>query len=730
MQINNVISMAKRTIIKNKNIHIFDIGGLLDGPLSGMQSQAQQGLTGVTPIQQSDLSLPQASSGGMPSLGGGMQGAIGNLGKLAGGLISNGLESKAGSIISGVGDAVGSIPIFGGIAKAGLNIIGGGVNALFGSKMNTQKINEINAANTALKNTFVASDNAEDIMSQWSDQSLGDSFTKKDIGRDGVFSNKAGRKYRQLKQQQEQARNRAIASYGNAIENVDTQNTLNAQADFYALGGPLNTFADGGSIHIKPSKRGTFTAAATKHDMGVQEFASHVLANKEDYSPAMIKKANFARNASKWKHALGGSLTHGGNFTNGIITVGNGGTHENNPMEGVPMGTASDGKPNLVEEGEVVFNDYVFSNRLTIPNNIKDKYKLKKGSTFADAIKKLSKESEERPNDPISTRGLQAVVSDLASNQEEERMKKNKNNNQYAYGGKFGTLFAGPGGMDQFLDVNDSPATTPTTTVESVSTTDTNTPSTSGEGVKERDLSWLRYTPAIGAGISSILDIAGVTNKPDYSYANKVAAIANTPDYTYKPIGNYLTYTPLDRNYYLNKLNAQAGATRRAIINRGGNVGATMAGLLAAGYNEQNAMGEIMRQAAEQDIAARERVETFNRGTNAMNAQLGLQTYAANQKNRDLARLSLTQAANMANQQDLMQSQTRSANLTNLFDSLGDIGREEFERNMVNTRPDLLYHQDRSGRQEYKKTREKRLLTKQAEKAARKSKKSNKKTGE
>lgn len=57
---------------------------------------------------------------------------------------------------------------------------------------------------------------------------------------------------------------------------------------------------DGGSIHIAPSKRGTFTAAATKHGMGVQAFASKVLANKEDYSPAMVKKANFARNASKW----------------------------------------------------------------------------------------------------------------------------------------------------------------------------------------------------------------------------------------------------------------------------------------------------------------------------------------------------------------------------------------------------------------------------------------------
>ena len=63
-----------------------------------------------------------------------------------------------------------------------------------------------------------------------------------------------------------------------------------------------NQKKDGGSIHIAPSKRGTFTAAASKHGMGVQEFASHVLRNKEDFSTAMVKKANFARNASKWNH--------------------------------------------------------------------------------------------------------------------------------------------------------------------------------------------------------------------------------------------------------------------------------------------------------------------------------------------------------------------------------------------------------------------------------------------
>ena len=78
--------------------------------------------------------------------------------------------------------------------------------------------------------------------------------------------------------------------------------------DLDAIRNGYNEYAKGGKIHIDSSKKGTFTAAATKHGMGVQEFASKVLANKENYSPAMRKKANFARNASHWKHGLGGSL--------------------------------------------------------------------------------------------------------------------------------------------------------------------------------------------------------------------------------------------------------------------------------------------------------------------------------------------------------------------------------------------------------------------------------------
>ena len=61
----------------------------------------------------------------------------------------------------------------------------------------------------------------------------------------------------------------------------------------------LTSMAKSG-IHIKESKKGTFTAAAKKHGKSVQGFASQVMAHKENYSPAMVKKANFAKNAAKW----------------------------------------------------------------------------------------------------------------------------------------------------------------------------------------------------------------------------------------------------------------------------------------------------------------------------------------------------------------------------------------------------------------------------------------------
>ena len=56
---------------------------------------------------------------------------------------------------------------------------------------------------------------------------------------------------------------------------------------------------ENGGIHIAPSKRGTLTAAATRHGMSPLAFAHKVMNNKDNYSSKMVKKANFAINFNK-----------------------------------------------------------------------------------------------------------------------------------------------------------------------------------------------------------------------------------------------------------------------------------------------------------------------------------------------------------------------------------------------------------------------------------------------
>lgn len=67
----------------------------------------------------------------------------------------------------------------------------------------------------------------------------------------------------------------------------------------------IQAFKNGG-IYIKPQNRGKFTAWAKSHNMGVQEAANHILANKDNYSSTLVKRANFAKNfGGRKKAALG-----------------------------------------------------------------------------------------------------------------------------------------------------------------------------------------------------------------------------------------------------------------------------------------------------------------------------------------------------------------------------------------------------------------------------------------
>lgn len=399
----------------------------------------------------------------------GSMGAIGSaVGSIGNRLISGGLSSGAGNAVSNIGGIVGGAistinPVVGGIVSAASGIIGGGINALFGMKTDQKKLNAANEGTNYLNNFTSNVSSFDEIQGPNAVAGV------QNVYKGGLFrKGKARRKNAALRTERTTAESWANRSVDNNIDNIADTQMDNLLANYAAFGGPLgglpslgtgaidygfmsdylvaknksaeaknkistnvfgnlpvtpfSTFALGGGIHIKKSHRGLFTKEAKEHGMGVQEFASHVLANKDKYSPEVVKRANFARNSTKF--ALGGDMqTNGSDFSNGLMHIDAGGSHEGNPYDGVQLGTDAQGKPNLVEEGETIFDDYVFSKRIKADAQTKKRFHVGKNAdiSYADLSKKLEKESAERPNDAISQAGLEKQMYDLADEQERQK---------------------------------------------------------------------------------------------------------------------------------------------------------------------------------------------------------------------------------------------------------------------------------------------------------------------
>lgn len=804
-------------------------------------------------------------------------GALGSIvGQVGGNLIDGGLSSGAGNTISSIGSTVGSAistvnPLVGGMVSVGSGLIGGLTNRMFGSKLNQENINQVKGNISSTANTSFGG-SADDLMSQLSGASMLGNINRSDIGKDGWFSHKAKNLTNKLRAQAEAANTRLYNNFNQAADITNENQFLQSMYNVEAFGGPL--FKEGG-IMIKKENRGKFTESANRANMGVQEYARHILANKEDYSPTLIKRANFARNAAKW-NAFGGDLnTYGGTYNGGLEYIDNGGTHEQNPFNGVPMGTDRNGTPNLVEEGETIWNDYVFSNRLKVPETLTDKYKLSKDITFAEASKKLGKEIEETPNDPISKRTFNSFMQDLQQSQEEVKAKKelaktkrqfNKLSPQEQLGILNGTpvqedntMLSNPNEMvsnepQQFDDggwmfdnmwegapeyqnsylkgnipyyqgkvsskgysvkdiegtdnyknftkyaltlpdnhnywqtlsnktgkdvtylknnyerlrndgklgwVHRTPkfnnistqADTPFTIYQPLDTLGNQKPfnmlSPYGMGYSANDIvpfsdrvdangntvidlknkefistdtkkktnnkedngllpTWMRYAPIVGSAIGAA---SSLLSKPDESSADAILTAAREAgQYTpisFNPIGDYIQYNPFDRDYYINKLNAESGAARRAIINQAsGNRGNAVAGILAADYNAQNQLGALARQAEEYNLAQRQKVAEFNRGTNMFNTEGMFKADTANQAAKMQARSTLLQGTMQAERLRQAARQQlaaeRSANLTNLFNNIGNIGRENMNFNILNTSAAFPWAMTNKGESKYK----------------------------
>ena len=804
-------------------------------------------------------------------------GALGSIvGQVGGNLIGGGLQSGAGNTISSIGSTVGSAistvnPLVGGMVSVGSGLIGGLTNRMFGSKLNQENINQVKGNISSTANTSFGG-SADDLMSQLSGASMLGNINRSDIGKDGWFSHKAKNLTNKLRAQAEAANTRLYNNFNQAADITNENQFLQSMYNVEAFGGPL--FKEGG-IMIKKENRGKFTESANRANMGVQEYARHILANKEDYSPTLIKRANFARNFGGRK-AFGGDLnTYGGTYNGGLEYINNGHTHSENPYGGVPMGTDRNGTPNLVEEGETIWNDYVFSNRLKVPETLTDKYKLSKDITFAEASKKLGKEIEETPNDPISKRTFNSFMQDLQQSQEEVKAKKelaktkrqfnklspqeqlgilngtpvqedntmlsNPNEivsnepQQFDDGGwMFDNMWEGaPEYQNSYLKGNipyyqgkvsskgysvkdiegtnnyknftkyaltlpdnhnywqtlsnktgkdvtylknnyerlrndgklgwvhrtpkfnniSTQADTPFTIYQPLDALGNQKPfnmlSPYGMGYSANDIvpfsdrvdangntvidlknkefistdtkkktnnkedngllpTWMRYAPIVGSAIGAA---SSLLSKPDESSADAILTAAREAgQYTpisFNPIGDYIQYNPFDRDYYINKLNAESGAARRAIINQAsGNRGNAMAGILAADYNAQNQLGALARQAEEYNLAQRQKVAEFNRGTNMFNTEGMFKADAANQAAKMQVRNTLLQGTMQAERLRQAARQQlaaeRSANLTNLFNNIGNIGRENMNFNILNTSAAFPWAMTNKGESKYK----------------------------
>lgn len=218
-----------------------------------------------------------------------------------------------------------------------------------------------------------------------------------------------------------------------------------------------------------------------------------------------------------------------------------------------------------------------------------------------------------------------------------------------------------------------------------------------------------RYMPLYGLMANVFTDLAGLTNVPDYTYENELeqAAKRRPTLIGYKPIGDYMMHTPEDRNYMANQIAQQQNAGRRALIdNANGNIGATQMGLLGNSFNTGITLGDLYDKTQRASVDDRKIVNDFNRGTNQFNATAynRAQEFNAGLMDNYLNRQYDAKAKSLAMKQaeDARVDAARQANLTTLFNNIGDIGWEAYNRNMINSNNALYFGTGRLGNSFYK----------------------------
>ena len=169
-----------------------------------------------------------------------------------------------------------------------------------------------------------------------------------------------------------------------------------------------------------------------QHAMGGNLYAAGGSFNNPGFQslpPAIQEKI---RNSAGY----GGQLFAGGGPMSQITEFKAGGSHEENPLGGIPQGMSPDGRLNLVEEGELKRNrtddgegDYVYSDRINVEKDIAELYGLPKtfiGKTFAAASKLANRPNSRRENDTIEEQDIKRKLTQVEQAQEAQKAEMDK----------------------------------------------------------------------------------------------------------------------------------------------------------------------------------------------------------------------------------------------------------------------------------------------------------------
>lgn len=386
----------------------------------------------------------------------------------------------------------------------------------------------------------------------------------------------------------------------------------------------MKKFAKDPNFHLRSvyenPKSGEYEFMKSKGHPTLNKELEWYYSNEKDATD-FRNKYDLDKSGNYYKYIPRNKFDNGGN----LVEFKNGGSHEENPLGGIPQGYNENGALNLVEQGETKWKDYIFSDRNKLSKA--ERFGLPgilNNRTFSSAAKTIQKESKERPFDLISKRGLEKQMDYLISAQEENNAML-ENTNQFKSGGQM-----------NFKSKNRNLKT-----------------------VKHGYGDWLRYAPVASNIIGLATDIASTPETVD-------TARIEAPMLSEK-----MSYDPIDQEYLTNKLtNNYANLVDKIQGSSGGNRGVVNASMIAAMNNLYDAYGDtaIKSKGYNRDMLAK--TLEFNRATSQANAQMNM---AANQYNANAEdRMTATNAANRAARRNAIREQIAA-----LGENIGAIGTEQ-----------------------------------------------------